>query len=164
MAVKTKKTYSIDTKVANEFSKCCKENGKEFSEVLENLMKLYIEKQGNILLDDIYAPRLDALVSRTMEKAVDRIAGMVNNVNVDILASMFLLTAVHKKTLLGLENTIDHYLAEELLNSARETLAKDYKAVEDANNLIPGARNAARKQIAKDIRERTEQKKAQITS
>jgi hypothetical protein len=164
MAVKTKKTYSIDTKVANEFSKCCKENGKEFSEVLEQLMKLYIEKQGNILLDDIYAPRLDALVSRTMEKAVDRIAGMVSNVNVDILASMFLLTAVHKKTLLGLEDTIDHYLAEELLNPARETLAKNYKAVEDANNLIPGARNAARKQIVKDIRERTEQKKAQITS
>lgn len=164
MAVKTKKTYSLDTKVVNEFSKCCKENGKEYSEVLEQLMKLYIEKQGNILLDDIYAPRLNALVSRTMEKAVDRIAGMVNNVNIDILASMFLQTAVHKKTLLGLENTIDHYLAEELLNPVRETLAKNYKAVEDANNLLPGARNAARKQIAKDIRERSEAKKAEITS
>lgn len=161
MATKTKKTYSIDSKVANEFSNCCKQNAKEYSEVLEKLMKLYIEKQGKILLDDIYAPRLDALVSRTMDKAVDRIAGMVNNVNVDILASMFLLTAVHKKTLLGLENIIDHYLAEELLNSARETLVKNYKAVEDANNLIPGARNAARKQIARDIKERTEAKKLQ---
>jgi hypothetical protein len=164
VATKIKKTYSIDSKIAHEFSKCCRQNGKEYSEALENLMKLYIEKQGNILLDDIYAPRLDALVSRTMEKAVDRIAGMVNNVNVDILASMFLQTAVHKKTLLGLEETVDHYLAEELLNPARETLAKEYKAVEDANNLIPGARNAARKQIAKDIRERAEAKKSQITS
>jgi hypothetical protein len=164
LATKIKKTYSIDSKVANEFSKCCKQNGKEYSEVLEKLMKLYIEKQGQILLDDIYAPRMDALVSRTMDKAVDRIAGMVNNVNVDILASMFLLTAVHKKTLLGLENIIDHFLAEELLNPVRETLAKNYKAVEDANNLIPGARNAARKQIARDIKERAELKKSQINS
>lgn len=96
-ATKTKKTYSIDRKVVNEFSNWCKQIGKEYSEVLEKLMKLYIEKQGKILLDGIYIPRLDVLVSRTMDKAVDRIVGMVNNVNVDILANMLILTAVHKK-------------------------------------------------------------------
>jgi hypothetical protein len=159
LATKIKKTYSVDSKIVDKFQECCKQNGKEYSESLEFLMKLYIEKQGNIMLDDIYAPRLNALFSRTMEKAVDRIAGMVSNVNVDILASMFLQTAVHKKTLLGLESTFDHYLLDEILNPARGSLAQDYKGVEDANNLLTGARNAARKQIAKDIKARVEAKK-----
>ena len=161
MATKIQKLYSIDSKVVDDFQKCCKQNGKGYSEVMEELQKLYIEKQGNILLDDIYAPRVDAVVSRTMEKAIDRIAGMVHNINVDIIAAMYLQTALHKRGMQSTERILDHFLPDELLNPARDSLAESYRAVDDATNvLIPGSRNAARKQVAKDIKERAELKKA----
>jgi hypothetical protein len=165
VATKIKKLYSIDSKVVDEFQKCCKQNGKDYSEVMEELQRLYIERQGNILLDDIYAPRLDALVSRTLDKAIDRIAGMVHNINVDILATMYLQTALHKKGMQSTERILDHFLPDELLNPARTSIAESYRAVDDATNvLIPGSRNAARKQVTKDIKERTELKRTQQNS
>lgn len=159
MAVKTKKTYNIDSKIAKEFQATCDQNDKFYNEVIEVLMKLYIEKQGKILLDDIYAPRLDALVGRRMDKVADRIAGMINNVNVDILATQFLVTGVLKKSLTGFEDIIDMYFLDEILNPDRGSVGDNYDNMGDAKKLIPGARNAARKQITDDIRERAKKKR-----
>lgn len=159
MATKIKRTYTIDSKVEDEFAKVCKQNKKHKNEIVEILMKLYIEKQGKILLDDIYAPRVDALLSRRLDKVADQIKGMINNVNVDILATQFLVTGALKKSLLGFEDIIAMYFADELLNPDRGSIANSYKAIEDANKLLPGSRNAARKQIAMDKKERAEAKK-----
>lgn len=159
MAVKEKKTYNIDSKIAKEFQATCKQNDKKFNEVIEVLMKLYIEKQGKILLDDIYAPRLDALVGRRMDKLRDSLAGMINNVNVDILATQFLITGALKKSFQGTEEIIDMYFLDSILNPERVSMGDNYNNMEDANRMIPGARNAARKQISADIRERAKKKK-----
>lgn len=158
MAVKEKKTYNIDSKIAKEFQATCKQNDKKYNEVIEVLMKLYIEKQGKILLDDIYAPRLDALVGRRMDKAVDRMAGMLYETQVDILATQFLITGALKKSLSGFEDIIDIYFLDEILNPDRGSVADNYNNMEDANKLLPGARNAARKVISNDIRERKNKK------
>lgn len=160
MAKKEKSTYSMDAKVVSDFKKICKQNGVEYSETIEDLMKVYIEKSGQILLDDIYAPRINELMNRTMEKQFDRIAGMIYNINVDVGATLQLMPSVYKKTMVSIENTLNEFINEQLLVPERESLADQFMVGREGQTMITTARNVMRKEMnerrLKDIQEKKE--------
>lgn len=160
MAKKEKSTYSLDAKVVADFKKICKQNDVEYSLTIEELMKVYIEKSGQILLDDIFAPRLDAMMNRTMEKQFDRVAGMVYNLNVDVGAILQLMPSVYKKTMVSIEDTFNEFVNEQLLVPERESLADKFRVGHEGQTMITTARNFTRKEIndrrLKDIAEKRE--------
>lgn len=168
MATKTKKLYSIDSKIADEFMKICKRNDQEFSGVVEEFMKLYIRKDGEVLFDDLYAPRIDQVVSRRIDKGLDRIAAMINNVNVDVTAALLMFPSVYKKTMVSIEDTLNEFVIQEVLKPTRQPLAQDFMVGQDGQVMIQTARNAARKNLnekrIKAMQEKQESEKAASNS
>lgn len=147
MAHKVRKNYSLDEGTVLKFQEICKKQKKEFSEVVEMLMEDYIAKDGQILIDDIYAPRMEAVVSRTMKKEIDRMAKMLYNINVDVTAGLYAFPALYKKTMGSVEDTFNHYVNEQLLTPNRQSLAKQFAIAEDGERIIQAVRNFARNDI-----------------
>lgn len=148
MAVKIKKLYSIDSKVVKSFEESCKQNGVEYSSAVEDLMKVYFEKNSQILLDDIYAPRINEMFNRTMEKNIDRIMGVLANMQIDLGASLHLFPAMYKKTMASFENTLDEFINEELLIPDRQSLADEFKVGKEGKQIIDTVRSVSRNEIA----------------
>jgi hypothetical protein len=154
MAKKERKHYYIDGGVISEFEKVVKRKGYENnSAAVEDLMKWFVAHDGQILMDDLYAPRISALVKRTMEKEIDRLAGMLYNVNVDVTANLYGQTAMHKKMLQDVEKIINRYINAQLLNPNPNPVSETFTVKDDGERIVTSMRKFARKDIAEKKRE-----------
>jgi hypothetical protein len=144
MARKQRKLYSLDEGIVQEFEKVCKKKDLEFSAAVQQLMEQYIAQDGQIMLDDLYAPRINELVKRTVVKEVDRIASMMYNLQVDVTANLYSIPAMYKKSLGSVENTFNEYLNPQLLNPNRVSAAQQFEFNKDGQAMISNLRNFAR--------------------
>jgi hypothetical protein len=161
MGRKTRKNYSVDEGVAVQFQKICKKNEKEYSAVIEDLMKEYVARDGQALMDDLYAPRIQVLVEKTVRKEIDRLARMLYNINVDVTAGLYAFPAMYKKTMNSIETTLDQYINEQLLSPNRKPLSQEFKVGEEGERIIDTIRNYSRKSMKIRQRERALEKETE---
>lgn len=147
MAKKQRKIYSLDMGVVEQFEKICKKKDTEFSAAVQGMMEHWIAKDGELTMDDLYAPRISGLVKRTVQDEVDRIAKMLYNINVDVTANLYAIPAMYKKNLKSVEHTFNHYLDERVLNPKRVSAAEQFNYAEDGQKIIADVRNFARNDI-----------------
>jgi hypothetical protein len=155
MGVKERSTYNLDSGIVNDFKKICKKRGKKYSEQLEQILEQFIAKDGEMFMDDLYAPRLNDLVKNNVRKEVDRVCGMINNLHVDSNASLIGTFALYKWMQESMETTIESYLraflSEDVLKDEKyriiqrpsESLTYDG----DGKEMIQNLRNTSRDDI-----------------
>lgn len=161
MAVKTRKNYSLDGGIVSEFQKVCMNNGKEYSETVEELMKMYIAKDGQLLMDEMHAPLIEKILDRRLNKLFDQVKGMVYNQSVDIKLIPYLLISLHKHSLENLEQVLDETFVTQILEPERESFADEWEPNQQGIQMLQNATGIAHKQIQekrqRDIKKREAQ-------
>jgi hypothetical protein len=151
------KFFRIDSSLTDEFVKICKRKKTEQSDEIEALLKQYIAKDGEITIDDIYAPRIAQAVKVAVDDQVNRIAKMLYNINVDVTSILYGMPAIHKKDLKALEDTIEMFVNPQLLNPKRTPQSTHFEFNKDGRNMIQNLRDFARN----DIKQRKNAKETQ---
>jgi hypothetical protein len=138
MAKKQQKNLTIDRKIAAEFKATCEANGEKESHVIEKFMERYVADESLNLYDDIQAPRINELVSRTIRKEIERVIKMNRVLQKDVRAVLSSVPASYKKSLESFETTLEIVLRPELLDSDRNALklSKDFDLKTDGAEMI----------------------------
>ncbi|PEU54962.1 hypothetical protein CN395_25060 [Priestia megaterium] len=121
MAKKQQKNFTVDSKTAKEFQAYCKVNGVHESHIVEEFMESYISNNQIKYYDDIQAPRINELVSRTIQKEIERVIKLNRVLERYIKAAIAGIAVSHSHQLEALENVIQSVLREELLDPERGT-------------------------------------------
>lgn len=147
MARKLRKLYSLDEGLVQEFEKICKKRNIEYSFAIGELMESFVAKDGEILMDDLYAPRINELIKRTMEKQIDRVMGGMYNLQTDVTANLYSVPSLYKKQLRSIETTFNDYMNPKILNPNRISHAEQFSFNEDGQKMISNLREYARKDM-----------------
>ena len=126
MGVKERKTYNLDAGVVKKFEQICKKKKVKYSEQLEKILEQYIAKDNEMFMDEIYAPRIEALVEQVLNKHTNRMAAMIHNVHVDTKANLIGLPIIYKKLIGVIEASLRLHMNQELLNEVETTLQSKY--------------------------------------
>src|SRR4051794_15293707 len=110
MGVKERKTYNLDSGVVKKFEHICKKKGLKYSEQMEMILEHFIVKDDEKFVDEIYAPRIEALVENTLNKHTNRIIATVHNSHVDSKAVLIGLPLIYKKLIGVIEASIRLHL------------------------------------------------------
>lgn len=167
MGRKIKKTYSIDEGTAIKFQEVCEKNELEFSATLEKFMENFIKKDMEALVDDLYAPRIAAMVRNEIVNEMDRMARMNYNNQVDITAILLSIPSMYLKNAQFMENLFETWINPELLlpEDERPLVEEHFQYKTDGNFMISNLREAAIKEIkrrARDARAKKDQEKDQL--
>jgi hypothetical protein len=127
MAVKEKKSYRLDSQLVSEFQKVCKRKGISFSAGVESMMKEFIAKSESGVHDEVYAPMVQQAVKKAVEDQIDRLAGMIYNVQVDTNAVLQSVPILYQKNMFAMEYTVNKFLNEELLSPHRDYSSKRFE-------------------------------------
>lgn len=151
MGKKERKTYNLDSGIVKEFEQIAKKRGLKYSELLEQLLEQFIAKDGEMFVDDLYAPRLNELVQSTVRKEVDRACGMISNLHVDSNAVLIAVPALYKKLMQGLESTLENMLLENLLKEDTDRehplVSHAWRNKTDGAQMLQALRNNSRTDI-----------------
>jgi hypothetical protein len=121
MGVKERKTYNLDSGVVQKFEKICKKKGLSYSGQMEMILEHFIAKDDEKFVDEIHAPRIEALVENVLNKHTNRIIGTIHNSHVDSKAVLIGLPTIYKKMIGVMEQSIRLHMNDELLNNDVET-------------------------------------------
>jgi hypothetical protein len=147
MARKKQKLLRIDESILNEFEKICKKKKSEYSYEVEQMMKDYIARDGQKLVDELYAEQIGKAVKSAMDDQVNRLAKMIYNVNVDTTAVLNSVPAIYKKNLKAIETTFENFMNEQLLSPERSSQADHFDYNSDGQKMVSNLRNHARNDI-----------------
>lgn len=147
MARKQRKLYSLDEGLVQEFEKICKKRDMEFSAAVSQMMEDFVAKDGEMVMDELFAPRTNEMIRRTVIKEVDRIASMMYNLQVDVIANLYAVPSLYKKQLRSIETTFNEYMNEKILNENRVSHAEQFSFNEDGLKMVANLREYARKDM-----------------
>ena len=155
MAVKVKKTYSIDSGTAQKFQEVCKRKDLEYSDTLEKFMEDFIRKDGEALIDDLYAPRIAAMVRNEIKNETQGIRSMLHNQHVDIAAILLSIPSVYLKNAEFLENLLDTWINPQLLvdGPEREYVSNNFSYNVHGWEMVENLQNFAQKYLSKKAKE-----------
>lgn len=167
MAKKVKKTYSIDSSTASKFQQVCESKGLEYSATLEKFMENFIIKGEEALIDDLYAPRIAAMVRHEIEKQTDRTARIMYNTQVDVRGILLSIPSMYIKNSRMFETILDTWINPQLLNPVgkRQNPSKEFTYNEHGWEMIDNLQDAARKDItrsAQDARSKKDREKEPV--
>lgn len=143
MSVKKQKNIRIDESVLNEFEKIANRKKQKHNSEIEDLMKQYIARDGQLLFDELYAPRIEHTVKQAMDDQVNRLAKMISKVSIDATASIYSTPLLHNQILKGTEDILERYLDVRILNQNRTPISQEYTVSKTANNAIGYMRKLA---------------------
>ncbi|HAJ3957201.1 hypothetical protein WD019_19140 [Fictibacillus sp. Mic-4] len=157
MAVKVKDTFRIDSKILSEFKKLCDQKEQKYSHVVEQLMEMYIQKDGEMLLEDLFAPRLEDMVKRTIRKEIDRVAAMINDVDVDVKANLYSIPAMYVKNTKTIEKVITSFFQHQLVRQDGFSTVDGFSRSE-GDDMLQRFRRLAREDINQRKKERAKKR------
>ncbi|MDQ0808045.1 hypothetical protein [Priestia megaterium] len=133
MGVKERKTYNLDSGVVRKYEFICKKKGVKYSEQLEKVLEHFIAKDEEMFVDEIHAPRIEALVENVLNKHTNRLAAMIHNNHVDSKASLIGLPIIYKRLVGLIEAAIRKHINDELLS---DVLKEHTLQVKYANDTV----------------------------
>lgn len=157
MAKKANKHFRLDEGILNEFVKITKKKKAIQSEEVEEMMKQYISRDGEMIFDDLYAPRISHAVKQAVDEQINRLAKMIYKTQVDATASLYSAPVFHNQTLKGIEDVLDMYINGQLLNPNRQRISENHTLNTNGKNAIHNLRKIAltdhKEQKSKDSKE-----------
>lgn len=155
MAVKRGKHMRIDSGTLTEFEKIAKKKKKHQNQIIEEMMEEYITRDGQMLTDDLYAPRIAEYVKKAVDGQINRLAKMIYKTQVESTASLYANPLLHNQILAGVEEILEEFLHPQLLDQNRTLISKNYTL--DKNGKV--AVNRLRKVAHTDHEEQKEKKR-----
>ncbi|MED3561487.1 hypothetical protein [Bacillus xiapuensis] len=156
MARKRQKNIRIDEGILAEFEKIANRKKQQHNTEIEELMKQYIARDGQMLADDIYAPRISKSVEMAVEKQINRLAKMIYKTQVDSTASLYGSPVFHTQMLRGMEDILDTFLDTRLLRQDRVRISDQYSLANNGKQAVKNLRKMA-------LTDHQEQKREQVT-
>ncbi|MEH6949125.1 hypothetical protein V7068_19060 [Bacillus sp. JJ634] len=150
MGVRERKTYNLDSGVVKKFEDICKKKNIKYSEQLEKILEHFIVKDEEMFVDEIYAPRIEALVENVLNKHTNRLAAMIHNNHVDTKSNLIGLPIIYKKLIGVFEAAIHLHIQNELLNEVDTTLQSKYGSEALALKMIGEWRTHAREMVTQE--------------
>ncbi|MGG1571669.1 hypothetical protein [Fictibacillus sp. NRS-1165] len=142
------KYFKVDQSLVNEFVKICEKRDIDQADGLEELLKQFIAKDGQITVDDIYAPRIGDAVKLAVDAQVNRMAAMLNSIDIDVKSILYGLPAFHKLSLQGTERTLVSHLDERLVKPSPIKESQQFDYTKDGFKMIEDMRSYARTDIS----------------
>ncbi|OIK12916.1 hypothetical protein BIV60_15440 [Bacillus sp. MUM 116] len=153
MGVKERKTYNLDSGVVKKFETICKKKDVKYSEQLEKILEHFIVKDEEMFVDEIFAPRIEALVENVLNKHTNRMAAMIHNSHVDSKAALIGLPIIYKKLIGVIEASIQLHMNAELLNDVETTLQSKYGSEALALKMIGDWRTNAKEMVIEESKQ-----------
>ncbi|MED1205595.1 hypothetical protein [Heyndrickxia acidicola] len=144
MATKVQKNLRIDAGILAEFEKIANRKKQNHNAEMEELMKQYIARDGQILYDDLYAPRIAQAVKNAVDEQINRLAKMIYKTQVDATAALYSAPVFHTQTLKGMENVLEAFLDKRLLDPNRLRPSDQYTFSGNGKPAVSNLRKIAR--------------------
>ncbi|MDM5451037.1 hypothetical protein [Peribacillus simplex] len=126
MARKKQKNLNIDEHILQDFEKIANRKKQQHNTEVEELMKAYIARDGQLLFDDLYAPRIAHTVTKAVDDQIDRLAKMIYQTQKDATAALYSSPVFHIEMLKGVEEIIETHLDPRLLNQNRPKVSTKF--------------------------------------
>lgn len=136
MATKQQKNLTIDKKIAREFKQVCEDNDLKESHVIEKMMEKFIVNKQTNFYDDIHASRINEMISRTIQKEIERVIKINQVLRKDVKALQAAVPATIQKNMNIVHNSLENVLRPELLDPKRVKLSDTFILEKDGADLI----------------------------
>lgn len=143
MAKKVQKNLKLDAGILAEFEKIANRKKEHHNTEIEELMKQYIARDGQMLFDDLYAPRIAYSVEKAVDKQVNRLAKMIYQTQVDASAALYSSPVFHIEMLKGVEEIMESYLDPRVLNPNRPKISNKFTFNENGKRAVASLRKIA---------------------
>lgn len=143
MARKRQKNIRIDEGILNEFEKIANRKKQHHNEEIEELMKQYIARDGQMLFDDLYAPRIAHSVKQAVDEQINRLAKMIYKTQVESTAALYSAPVFHNQMIKGVEDVLDMYMNGQLLNPNRIRISDQYSLSSNGKQAVKNLRKIA---------------------
>lgn len=143
MARKRQKNLRLDEGIVTEYEKICDRKKENHNTVMEELMKQYIARDGQMLFDDLYAPRIAHSVKTAIDEQINRLAKMIYKTQVDATASLYSTPVFHSQQIKAMEDVLDMFINPQLLNKDRIRISDQYSLANNGKTSIKNLRKIA---------------------
>lgn len=143
MATKRQKNLRIDDSILTQFEKICKKKKVDQNSEMEELMKQHIARDGQMLTDDIYAPRIAQAVTHAVDAQINRLAKMIYKTQVDATAALYASPVFHNQSLKGMEDILEMFLNSQLLNPNRVRISDQHSLNTNGKTAVHNLRKIA---------------------
>jgi hypothetical protein len=126
MAKKKQKNITIDAGILKSFEKIADQKGQHHNIEIEEMMKAYIARDGQLLFDDLYAPRVDQVVTKAVDRGTDRMAKMVYQAQLDSTAALYSSPVFHIEMLKAIEEILETFFDPRVLNQNRPKISNKF--------------------------------------
>jgi hypothetical protein len=127
---------------------------------MEQILEQFIAKDDEKFVDEIQAPRIEALVERALNKHTNRMASMIHNSHVDTKAVLIGLPTIYKKLIGVTEQSIRLHMNEELLDDVETTLYSKYGSEALGMRMMGEWRTVAKEMVIEESKQGRKQKGA----
>ena len=153
MARKVQKNVGIDAGVLAEFAKIADRKKQNHNAEIEAMMKDYIARDGQMLADDIYAPRIAQAVKLAVQGEINRLAKMIYQTQINSSASLYSGSLLHIENMKNIEELLETYFDPRLLNPNREKLSTKFSFEKNGKTAIAKFRKIAHDDVQQQKRE-----------
>lgn len=143
MAKKQQKNIRIDKTVLDEFAKIADRKGQHHNIEIEEMMKHYITRDGQLVFDDLYAPRIAHAVKQAVDEQINRLAKMIYKTQVESTASLYSTPVFHNTLLKNVEDVLETFLHPRLLSESRTRISDKYSKNENVHHAVRNLRKMA---------------------
>ena len=149
MGKKIQKNLRIESGISSEFAKICERKKLNQNEVVEDLMKQYIARDGESLFDELYAPKITKMVQKGIDNQINRLAKMLYQTQTNSAAALHAIPFFHIEMMKYMHEAFPNYLDKRLLAPTPKNLAKDYTMEHNGQRVINQFQNMGRDNVAK---------------
>lgn len=143
MARKQQKNIRIDQGVLSEFEKIANRKNQHHNAEIEELMKQYIARDGQLLFDDLYAPRIAYSVKQAVDDQINRLAKMIYKTQVESTAALYATPVFHNQIVKGVEDVLEMFLDARILNQNRIRISDQYSISSNGKQAVKNLRKMA---------------------
>lgn len=143
MARKQQKNIRIDQGVLSEFEKIANRKKQHHNVEIEELMKQYIARDGQLLFDDLYAPRIAHSVKQAVDDQINRLAKMIYKTQVESTAALYATPVFHNQIVKGVEDVLEMFLDARILNQNRIRISDQYSISSNGKQAVKNLRKMA---------------------
>lgn len=143
MAKKVQKNLKLDAGILAEFEKIADRKKEHHNREIEEMMKAYIARDGQLIFDDLYAPRIAHSVKQAVDDQINRLAKMIYQAQVDATAALYSTPIFYNQTLKGMEDILENFMNVQLLNPTRSRISNKNSLNENGQQAVRNLRNIA---------------------
>lgn len=157
MGQKTQKNLRIESGISDEFAKICKRKKLNQNEVVEDLMKQFVARDGQAIFDELYAPHIMAMVQKGVDSQINRLAKMIYQTQTNSAAALHAIPLFHIEMMNFFDAAVQNYFDKRILAEEPKNLFKEYTMDKNGKGAITALQNMGRKNAAKRKEEITDE-------